>query len=176
VIRIAEKRQVVQNQRTQLTIALHNQFQSLDMLRVRLKAAEVLRENYLSGQKLNSSQLYQKLYFDENRQDDWLCVSALLHFYEEVGKLRKQGKVDENLTRIFFERYLREMYEKEFLGHLASISTSSNWASSVTDLANWLDIPTNPKVTTQKTVSDNGKPKPSSMGRRQDRTKKKQRS
>ena len=151
IIQSIEKRQEQKTKRTQLTIALHDQFQSMEMIRVRQVARKILLENFRYGDKLDSWKLYQKLYFDEKREEDWLALSRVFHFYEEIGELLEQDALNEELTRIFFYNYLKEMYDDEYFGEFIEISKhNNNWAKYVHYLAQRFKIET----TIKRTLSD----------------------
>jgi hypothetical protein len=140
ILQAIEERQSRKEKQTQLSIALHNQFQSMETIRARQVTRRILLENFEDGEQLNSKQLYQKLYFDTHREEDWLSVSRIIHSYEEIGELLEQDALNEDLIRIFFYSYLKEMYDDEYFGEFVSLSIKTNWAKYVDHLAKKLNI------------------------------------
>lgn len=137
-----EKRQQREMTKTQLTIGLHTDFQSSDMLRARIRAENILVENARSKSPLNTEALYEKLHKQQKQEDDWLCVLRVLHFFENLGKLHLAGALSPSLTKEFFESYLKDYFENESLGELANASPGNNWAPPVIQLANAWGIDT----------------------------------
>lgn len=82
-----EKRQQAQQTRTQLTIGLHTEFQTSDMLQCRIRAEGILSHNGGLDRPLNTDELYNAIHKEQKRETEWFAVSRVLHFYENLGKL-----------------------------------------------------------------------------------------
>jgi predicted membrane protein len=137
-----EKRQQANQTRSQLTIGLHTEFQTADMLQSRITAETILSQNGVQPKPLNTSELYEEIHKKQARKADWLAVSRVLHFYENLGKLSAAGALDEKLLKTLFADYLRSCYATQFFAELANASAGAPWAAPVTALAKAFGIDT----------------------------------
>lgn len=137
-----ERRHEANRTKTQLTIGLHTEFQTSDMLRCRIAAENILVENAKSAAPLGSSALYEKIHKQEKRSEDWLAVSRVLHFYENLGKLHAAKALDDALVQRLFKGYVQAAFANQYFAELMNASSDSEWAEPILTLARALGIDT----------------------------------
>jgi hypothetical protein len=119
---------------TELTIKLYEEWQGFGMLEARIRANEVLREHSQDS----FSQLYSRLVSD-GRHGDWNQTSRVIHFFELIGMLLAEDRLDRTVFRRLFGRYIH-YWRSEMLDGLINRSETidrsleSGWAQAIKNL------------------------------------------
>jgi hypothetical protein len=84
-----------------LTLRLYEDWHSVEMLDARIGAADVLKrfgEDTFSEMYLNLESV--------DRRSDWVKVSRVVHFFELLGTLLREGQLDDAMFWRLFSRYV----------------------------------------------------------------------
>jgi hypothetical protein len=84
--------------RRDASIEIVSRWQSSEMLRARTVAYEILRRNLANPNPLGFESLFVQL-VHESKMDDWLEISKVVHFFELIGFLRMDKKLDDDILR-----------------------------------------------------------------------------
>lgn len=98
--------------RVQTTIQMYEKYQSSEMLLARIKAERVLYENCRRSQPLSYTEIYHETY--ANHDTNWIYVSQIVHYFEQVAILHQEKFLDERLFRSSIAPYFRFWYNKYF--------------------------------------------------------------
>jgi DNA-binding ferritin-like protein (Dps family) len=107
--------------RTKIVQDLYHTWHSDETLRARIRAGAVLGENDKKPRPLKT---YDELYADlweMGRQEDWIAISRIMHFFEECGELLEIRAIDVDSLRKLLGRYIEFWVD----GYLAPIGQAS---------------------------------------------------
>lgn len=135
ILRQKEKRDEERVRRLTLTSNLHNDFQNTDMLRCRVKVDKLFTEYIDCDDNLDTNTLYENLTDVEERFEDWLAISRLLHFWEHVAKLDSKELIDEELFKLTLLPYLENLYLDHNFKNFVNNSVKTHWAGPVKALS-----------------------------------------
>jgi hypothetical protein len=126
--------------RVQTTIQMYEKYQSSEMLLARIKAERVLYKNRQEPNPLSYTEIYHETY--TNHDENWIYVSQIVHYFEQVAILHREKFLDERLFRSSIAPYLQFWYKEYFeLVHDTSIKKKedTDWCSGILYLLEHLD-------------------------------------
>ncbi|MBW4444766.1 MAG: hypothetical protein KME10_26950 [Plectolyngbya sp. WJT66-NPBG17] len=126
--------------RVQTTIQMYEKYQSSEMLLARIKAERVLYENRQQLKPLSYTEIYHETY--ANHDENWLYVSRIVHYFEQIAILHQEKFLEERLFRSSIAPYLRFWYN-EYFGIVYDTSIKNkedtDWCSGMLYLLEYLD-------------------------------------
>jgi hypothetical protein len=135
---VAQTRATARSERAQRTIRLYEEWHGAPMLAARIRAHEILKENFATQSPKSFTQLAGKL-LDSRKEDDWMAVSQVVHFFELVAKLLQEGEIHPEIFWSLLGRYV-SYWRTTALDQLIEISErednpdEAGWSSAIKDL------------------------------------------
>jgi hypothetical protein len=108
------------------------------MHRARIRAGLVLRRNQETIKPLSYLELRDHLW-DNQREEDWIAISMVLHYFERCTELVQAKVADRELLRSMIRRYAHYWMDRYFdplwgVSRGQGASGEPGWHESVKDL------------------------------------------
>lgn len=118
--------------RVQTTIQMYEKYQNPEMLSARIKAERIFCKNRRQTQLLSYTEIYHETY--ANHDENWIYVSQIVHYFEQVAILHQEKFLDERLFRSSIAKDFRFWYN-EYFKQVHDISIKKNedvdWCSGM---------------------------------------------
>lgn len=117
--------EMVKHQQIATTTGLYERFHSPEMIDIRCRLDRVLES--LNGSSESLSEIHNRLYVeskDPEVEKDWVALSAMLHFYENIADLIERDLIDKATSIANFSKYFRWLSDNPALS--ASIQRSKD--------------------------------------------------
>lgn len=108
--------ELFQHRQIAATVNLYERFHSPEMIEMRCRVDRLLRKGFWRDKSLN--EIHSQLYVNNDcleQNKDWLALSSMIHFFENVADLHERGLIDSASAKENFKKYFRYLHEDENL-------------------------------------------------------------
>ncbi|WP_067840377.1 hypothetical protein [Nocardia lijiangensis] len=135
---VVQTQAVARSERMLRTLRLYEEWQDTEMLTARIRANWILERNFTAESPKSFSQLSSAL-LEAQKEEDWIAVSRVVHFFELVAMLLDAGELHRPTFRRLFDRYVAYWCDTA-LDQLVAVSEredaelEAGWATAVRGL------------------------------------------
>jgi hypothetical protein len=119
--------ELLRHQQIATATALYERFHSPEMIEIRCRVDRLLLDMESNPGSLDA--IHKRLYLNRKNIEahrDWVALSAMLHFYENLADMIERGMVDQQTTADNFKKYYRWFREHPSLNNSIDLSKGNN--------------------------------------------------